>query len=161
VSATGLRSRLGEMPAPGSVVIPAAIAAFVACVSLTLLFVGAESPYTHSNLLPGYDARYTRTEQVVVGPAVPYSGIGGDVPAGDPVRAGERLFVTDGCVTCHSLGGRGGVVGPAIAHNDVQTLTQRIRTGGGGMPRFSDAITDEQIAEISAYLRSVAGSPAN
>lgn len=155
MSVAGLPARLVEAR-PGSFAVPAAIAAFIACVSVTLLFIGAESPYTHSNLLAGYDARYTRTDQIVVGSPVPYPGIGVEVPAGDPVTAGERLFVAAGCVTCHGLGGHGGIVGPAITHNDVQTLTQRIRTGAGGMPRFSDAITDEDIADISAYLRSVA-----
>lgn len=157
MSASGLRPRYERIPR-GSLVVPVSIAVFIACLSFTLLFIGAESPYTHSNLLPGYDAKYTRTDQIVVGASVPYAGIGGDVPAGDAVTRGERLFVTDGCVTCHGLGGRGGVVGPTIVHNDVQTLTQRIRTGPEGMPRFSEAITDDEIAAISAYLRSVASS---
>ncbi len=156
MSASTLRSRYGERVPRGSFVLLTSIALFVACLSFTLLFVGAESPYTHSNLLAGYDARYTRTDQIVVGPSVPYAGIGGEVPADDQVTVGERLFVTAGCVTCHGLGGRGGVVGPTIEHNDVRTLTQRIRNGPEGMPRFSDAITDDEIAAISAYLRSVA-----
>lgn len=160
MSASSLRSRHVERIPRGSFVLPAAIALFVTFLSLTLLFIGAESPYTHSNLLPRYDAKYTRTDQIVVGPSVPYAGIGGDVPAGDPVTVGERLFVTDGCVTCHGIGGRGGVVGPTIEHNDVQTLTQRIRTGPDGMPLFSEAITADQISAISAYLRSVASSSA-
>lgn len=156
MSARSLRARYTERIPRGSFIVPVAVALFVASLSLTLLFIGAESPYTHSNLLAGYDSRYTRTDQVVVGSPVPYTGIGGAIPAGDPVTVGERLFVTDGCVTCHGIGGRGGIVGPTIVHDDVQTLTQRIRTGPEGMPRFADTITDDEIAEISAYLRSVA-----
>ncbi len=158
MSASSLLTRYAGRIPRGSFVLPASIALFVAGLSLTLLFIGAESPYTHSNLLAGYDARYTRTDQIVVGPAVPYAGIGGDVPAGDRLTVGERLFVSTGCVTCHGTGGHGGIVGPTIVHNDVQTLTQRIRTGPEGMPRFADTVTEDEIASISAYLRSVAGS---
>lgn len=140
-----------------SLIVPRSLAVFVAGLSLTLLAIGAMSPYTHSNLVPGYDRGYTRTDQIVVGPSVPYGGVGGTIPAGDRAAAGERLFVAEGCVTCHGIGGRGGIVGPAIEHNDAQTLRQRTRTGPEGMPRFSDALTDDEIAAISAYLQSERG----
>jgi mono/diheme cytochrome c family protein len=139
-----------------SLIVPRSLAVFVAGLSLTLLAIGAMSPYTHSNLVPGYDRAYTRTDQILVGAPVPFGGIGGTITAGDEVTIGERLFVAEGCVTCHGIGGRGGVVGPAIEHNDAQTLRQRTRMGPEGMPRFSDALTDDEIAAISAYLRSVA-----
>lgn len=146
---------LTATPARSSDVVPRVLAAFVAAVSLTLLTVGAMSPYTHSNLVPGYDRSYTRTDQIVVGAPVPYDGLGRGTVTGDGIATGERLFVSQGCVTCHGLGGHGGVVGPAIEHNDAQTLRQRTSTGPRGMPRFSDALTDDEIAAISAYLRSV------
>lgn len=140
-----------------SLIVPRSLAVFVAGLSLTLLAIGATSPYTHSNLLPGYDRGYTRTDQIVVGASLPYGGVGGAIPAGDAIATGERLFVAEGCVTCHGLAGRGGVVGPTIEHNDATTLRQRTRVGSPGMPRFSEALTDDQIAAISAYLQSVQG----
>ncbi|MDE3111652.1 MAG: c-type cytochrome [Chloroflexota bacterium] len=146
--------------APGtprvSYVVPRAIAAFVLVVSLTLLIAGATGPYTHSNLDLSYDSAYTRTDQVVVGAPVPYGGVGGAVPASaDQVATGERLFVTEGCVTCHGLEGQGGVVGPAIAGVSAAAISDRVHKGPEGMPRFAETLTDADIAAISAYLRSV------
>ncbi len=141
-----------------SYIVPRAIGAFVLVVSLTLLIAGAAGPYTHSNLDPTYDGSYTRTEQVVVGAAVPYGGVGdagGTLPA-DPVQRGARLFVTEGCATCHGLRGQGGVVGPQIAGVGASTIADRVRNGVAGMPRFAASLTDNDIAAIGAYLRSVA-----
>jgi mono/diheme cytochrome c family protein len=126
-------------------------------VALTLLTVGANSPYTHANLNSGYDDRYTRTEQIVVGPPQQFGGLSAQaVTSGDAVTRGAALFVTEGCVGCHALGGQGGAVAKPIAGVDEQLLAQRVRQGLNGMPQFSTVgLTDQQLADIGAYLRSL------
>jgi cytochrome c553 len=128
----------------------------LAFVALTLLTIGARSPYTHANLNPGYDERYDRTDQIFVGPPVPFEGLSRSVPGGDAVTRGAALFVTEGCVGCHALGAQGGAVAKPIAGVDQVLLTTKVRTGTAGMPPFSAAgLTDQQIEDIGAYLRTL------
>ncbi|MDE3102457.1 MAG: cytochrome c, partial [Chloroflexota bacterium] len=56
----------------------------------------------------------------------------------------------------HGLRGQGGVVGPQIAGVGASTIADRVRNGVAGMPRFANSLTDDDIAAIGAYLRSVA-----
>jgi len=135
--------------------------------ALTILTIGARSPYTHANLQPGRDPGYTRTEQIYVGPGEPYGGTGsatGRTEEG-PVAEGARVFVTKGCAACHALEGRGGAVGPPIAGTDLETLRSKVRKGPSGMPHFSaETLTEEELAAIAAYLGSLAAptpSPGN
>jgi mono/diheme cytochrome c family protein len=132
------------------------IALVVVSLAATLLFIGASSPYTHANLNSAFDEGYTRTEQIVVGPAVPFAAPRATGNGADPVARGQALFVTEGCVGCHALGGQGGAVAKAIAAVDQTLLLQKVREGTPGMPPFSTAgLTDQQVADIGAYLRSL------
>lgn len=130
----------------------------VVTLALAILAIGANSPYTHANLNPRYDPRYTRTAQIGVGDEIAFSGPSPD-PSGnatDPGGRGNRLFVTKGCAACHTLEGRGGVVGPPIVGTDLETLQKKTRKGPGGMPRFSaTALTDDELAAIAAFLTSL------
>ena len=131
------------------------VGVLLACVALVLLTIGARSPYTHANLAPRYDDRYDRTVQIVVG-EVADLGRGSGAAAGGPAGRGEALFVSAGCAGCHSLGGRGGTVAKAIAGVDQALLLRRVRGGTAGMPVFSpSSLTDEEVAEIAAYLGSL------
>lgn len=143
------------------------IATVVIVMALTILTIGARSPYTHANLQPGSDPGYTRTEQIYLGPGEPYAGAGSATgrSAGGPVAEGARLFVTKGCASCHALEGRGGAVGPPIAGTDLATLRSKVRKGPSGMPHFSaETLTEDELAAIAAYLQSLAAptpSPGN
>ena len=135
------------------------IATVVVLMALTILTIGARSPYTHANLQPGRDPGYTRTEQISVGPGEPYGGSGSATgrTEGHPVAEGTRLFVTKGCVACHALQGRGGVVGTPIVGTDLETLQEKVRKGPSGMPHYSpETLTEEELVAIAAYLRSLA-----
>jgi len=135
------------------------IGVLLVCVALTLLTIGARSPYTHANLGSGYDLRYERTDQILVGAPSDFRGLNQNArPAGtDPIERGAALYVTKGCVTCHAIEGRGGVVGRPIVGADEETITQRVRRGPTGMPEFSTAVlADEEIRDIVAYLRLLA-----
>lgn len=134
------------------------IATVVIVMALTILTIGARSPYTHANLQPGRDPGYSRTEQIGVNDDTAFAGLSPDTSAAntDPAAHGASLYVTKGCVTCHALEGRGGPVGPAIAGTDAATIERRARKGPGGMPRFDQqGLTADEITAIAAFLNSL------
>ena len=75
-------------------------------------------------------------------------------------QAGAVLFRDKDCAHCHGVAGIGGKKGPALT--DLRKnklwppakLTAQILNGGQKMPPFSDSLTDEQIAQLVAYLRA-------
>ena len=81
--------------------------------------------------------------------------------AGDPA-AGKEIFVSAGCVSCHTLADAGatGTIGPNLdeAKPDAALVTDRVTNGAGAMPAFEGQLSEQQIADVSAYVSSVAGS---
>lgn len=154
------RPSFGDTPtAPIPLYLPVSflVLGLVIFVALTILMIGARSPYTHGNLAAGYDARYQRTQQIVIGGDTGFSGVSrSSTVSDDPTVRGEALYVSEGCATCHALQGRGGPVAPPVAGTKLTTLQQRVRQGPAGMPSFTtDGLTDAQLADIEAYLQSV------
>ena len=137
-----------------NMLLPAFIGTAVLLIAVTLLAIVARSPYTHSNLNPGFDPGYTRTEQMVVGPPVPFGAGELAVPrASDPVELGKQLFVVDGCAACHGLDGRGGIIAPSITGTKTEKLRVKTQVGPQGMPAYAPGtLTDEDLAAIAAYL---------
>ena len=71
---------------------------------------------------------------------------------------GKRLFLRDGCWECHGYAGQGGRDGARIAQTGLtgNQFTRYVRKPTGGMPAFTEKIlTDEQLADIYAYLKSL------
>lgn len=137
-----------------NLILPAFIGTAVLLIGLTLLLIVARSPWTHSNLNPGFDPSYTRTEQDLVGTPMPFMGDVLGVPAAtDPVQLGHQLFVVKGCAACHGLDGRGGVIGPSIVGTNAEKLRAKTQVGPQGMPAYAPgALTDQDLAAIAAYL---------
>lgn len=90
-------------------------------------------------------------------------------PPGNSVQ-GHRLFMEEGCFTCHGTTGMGSIIsGPQIAPGAVPWIAfmRQLRTpynswryGNVGMPRFGkDVLTDSQAADIYAYLLSIKPGP--
>ena len=85
-----------------------------------------------------------------------------DAPSGD-VANGKRMYLADGCFTCHGRAGQGGAYnGPAPRL--AQTMMPfdgfkgQIRNPVNDMPAFSDAnLSDKDIADIFAFVRSLPG----
>ena len=80
---------------------------------------------------------------------------------GDPV-AGKAVFTgASGCVGCHTLAdaGASGTVGPNLddAQPSEELVVDRVTNGQGSMPSFSTSLTEQQIADVAAYVSSVAG----
>ena len=80
--------------------------------------------------------------------------------AGD-AAAGKAVFMSAGCVGCHTLADAGatGTVGPNLddAKPAAALVVERVTNGKGPMPPFKGQLTDKQIQDVAAYVSSVAG----
>ena len=97
----------------------------------------------------------TPTPQTVIGKvAVP------PTVKGDPA-AGKTVFAASGCTSCHTLkdAGAKGTVGPNLDQKmpPAALVVERVTSGKGVMPSFSGQLTSKQIADVAAYVSSVAG----
>jgi mono/diheme cytochrome c family protein len=89
---------------------------------------------------------------------------GGEIGTGaaaDNSDKGKELFVTWGCGNCHVLAdaGAAGQVGPSLDGNPYLTgalVVNRIAYGQAGMPAFGGQLSEEDIADIAAYIIRVA-----
>ena len=75
--------------------------------------------------------------------------------------AGERLFVTKGCLGCHGASGRGGV-GPDLARTalGVDDVLKQVRHPRQRMPAFpAEVVSDDDVRKIYDYLKSIAPAP--
>jgi mono/diheme cytochrome c family protein len=85
-----------------------------------------------------------------------------DAPQGDAAN-GKRIFLADGCFTCHGRVGQGGAYnGPAprLAQTALpfDGFKGQVRNPVNDMPAYSDAnLSDKDIADIYAFVRSLPG----
>lgn len=85
-----------------------------------------------------------------------------DAPAGDAAN-GKRIYLADGCFTCHGRSGQGGAYnGPApiLAHTALpfDGFAGQVRNPVNDMPAFSDAVlSNKDIADIYAFVESLPG----
>jgi len=74
---------------------------------------------------------------------------------GDPA-AGKQVFATAGCGSCHTLkdAGANGTVGPNLdqAKPPLELVVDRVTNGKGVMPSFSGQLSQQQIADVAAYV---------
>jgi mono/diheme cytochrome c family protein len=79
---------------------------------------------------------------------------------GDPV-AGKQVFEEAGCGGCHVLedAGSSGAVGPNLDESqpDRALVVDRVTNGQGAMPSFSEQLSDEEIANVAAYVVDATG----
>jgi cytochrome c6 len=85
----------------------------------------------------------------------------GTTGEGDPA-AGKEIFVgVGGCGSCHTLAdaGTSGSIGPNLddAAPSSELAVERVTNGQGAMPSFSGQFTEQQIADVAAYVSSVTG----
>ena len=106
----------------------------------------------------------TATPETVVGTLPTTTTGAADLPAldltGDPT-AGKAVFTSAGCVGCHTLADAGatGTVGPNLdeAKPDNELVVTRVTKGQGAMPPFAGQLTDQQIADVAAYVTQATG----
>ena len=80
---------------------------------------------------------------------------------GDPV-AGKTVFLgASACGTCHTLAdaGTAGTIGPNLDQSqpDFALALDRVTNGQGGMPSFSGSLSEQEIADVAAYVSTAAG----
>lgn len=74
--------------------------------------------------------------------------------------AGAVLYRGKGCAHCHGAALEGTKKAPPLAdiHKDKiwtpAKITNQILNGGQKMPPFADSLTDQEVAQIIAYLRA-------
>jgi mono/diheme cytochrome c family protein len=106
----------------------------------------------------------TATPSTVVGTVPTETTDTSDLPAlklkGDPT-AGKAVFMSAGCVGCHTLADAGakGTVGPNLdeAKPNTELVVTRVTKGMGAMPPFKGQLTDQQIADVAAYVTQATG----
>ena len=85
-----------------------------------------------------------------------------DAPQGNATN-GKRIFLADGCFTCHGRSGQGGAYnGPApiLAHTALpfDGFKGQLRNPADDMPAYSDAVlSDKDVADIYAFVQSLPG----
>lgn len=74
-------------------------------------------------------------------------------------EAGKKIFTKDGCYECHGREGQGAAqgagprIGPPLLSQDA--LIKYVRQPSGQMPPYtSKVISDQELADIFAYLQS-------
>jgi ubiquinol-cytochrome c reductase cytochrome c subunit len=75
---------------------------------------------------------------------------------------GKKLYFTYFCWSCHGSNGRAGGTGPAIAPStrSNEDLIKYVRKPRGPMPPYtSKSISDKELADIAAFLRSIPKDP--
>jgi len=79
-------------------------------------------------------------------------------PQTDMAR-GKQLYMNDGCYACHGTrGAGGGIAGPRLAPNPppLEAVKAQLRHPASRMPPYSaQVLSDGQIADIYAYLKSI------
>ena len=82
--------------------------------------------------------------------------------SGGDATAGEEVWTFAGCGACHTLaaaGSEGQLRGPNLddLQPDFDTVVRQVTNGGGGMPAFSERLTEDQIQDVAAYVSENAG----
>ena len=82
-------------------------------------------------------------------------------PAGNPAN-GKTLFTKYGCYQCHGTQGQGTTAGARLAPKPLAlpALITYVRAPKGQMPPYTNkVVSDAELADIRAYLASIAEPP--
>jgi mono/diheme cytochrome c family protein len=74
---------------------------------------------------------------------------------GDPEN-GAKVYASAGCGGCHTMeaAGSSGTVGPNLDETkpDYELVVDRVTNGQGAMPSFKDQLSEQEIADVAAYV---------
>lgn len=91
------------------------------------------------------------------------SGLAGAADsAGADAERGQQTFMRVGCYQCHGSNGQGNDAGPALTPDTLppQVIAIFIRSTPGRMPVYpEEVVSDKEIADIVAFLKSVPAPP--
>jgi mono/diheme cytochrome c family protein len=109
---------------------------------------GTTSTETTSTETTATESTTTETQTTGGGATGPYAN-------GDPT-AGKDVFASSGCGACHVLSAAGatGTVGPNLDEKkpDEALIVDRVVNGKGAMPPFKGQLSDQQIADVVAFV---------
>jgi mono/diheme cytochrome c family protein len=83
-----------------------------------------------------------------------------DAPPGDAGN-GKRLYLADGCFTCHGRSGQGGAFNgpaPSLAKTEMpfEGFKAQCREPANDMPAYATAVlSDQEIADMYAFVQSL------
>jgi ubiquinol-cytochrome c reductase cytochrome b subunit len=71
-------------------------------------------------------------------------------------RAGALVFQNKQCRNCHSIGGEGGMRGPALddvaSHMTEDQIIRQVLQGGGNMPAYGNALSPAETTALMRFL---------
>jgi ubiquinol-cytochrome c reductase cytochrome c subunit len=76
---------------------------------------------------------------------------------------GKDTYMKFGCWGCHGMVGQGGITGPKLAPDPtpLEAFTAFVRQTNRAMPPYMEAVlSNEDLADIHAYLSSIPKGPA-
>jgi quinohemoprotein ethanol dehydrogenase len=80
---------------------------------------------------------------------------GEEAAAGPNAEAGKEVFAEQ-CSVCHGADGLGGNGGPDLTTmpkaKEQKGAEEQVTNGGGGMPAFKGQLSEEEIANVAAYV---------
>jgi ubiquinol-cytochrome c reductase cytochrome c subunit len=100
--------------------------------------------------------------QVAVAGCAAALGLWGSTALAADAAKGKQAFIRVGCFECHGHVGQGGVAGLKLPPDPLpfDALANFVRTTSGQMPPYSTKIlSDEELADIYAYLQSIPKPP--
>jgi mono/diheme cytochrome c family protein len=83
----------------------------------------------------------------------------GTAPAAN-IANGRKAFIQHGCFSCHGFSGEGGR-GARLAQSSIplQAFAQYVRRPNRSMPPFGTQVSDQEMADIYAFIKSIPPSP--
>ena len=81
---------------------------------------------------------------------------GGETAAAGPDAAAGKEVFSEQCSVCHGADGLGGNGGPDLTTmpkaKEQAGAEEQVTNGGGGMPAFAGTLSEEEIANVAAYV---------
>ena len=127
---------------------------FVAMLTAMAVFAKESEEEEHEAVATEFETGQGATEPT------PTDTAGGETQAppaaeGD-AAAGEEVFASSGCGSCHTLSAAGttGTIGPNLdeAKPSHELVVERVTNGASPMPSFKDSLSEEQIQDVAAYV---------
>jgi len=77
-------------------------------------------------------------------------------------RQGAIVLQNKQCRNCHSIGGMGGLRGPALdavaAHMTEDQMIRQVLQGGGNMPAYGNALSPAETTALVRFLTTLRGN---
>lgn len=86
----------------------------------------------------------------------------GSSATGEKPGDGKQIFTDAGCASCHAFAAAGsnGGSGPELTRLRIpaDTVAEKVKNGGGGMPAFAGDLTEQQIDAVAEFVAANDGS---